>query len=111
MTGRCLAVAALVLALVATLGCAGFRGAQLYQSGTAALERGDTERAIHDLERAVRLVPQASEVHNHLGLAYAQAGRDREALGAFEQAVELDCDNAAAEHNRALWSEKTGDGR
>jgi Flp pilus assembly protein TadD len=96
----------LAVALSATLGCAGFRGARLYQTGSGALERGETARAIGDLERAARLVPQASEVHNHLGLAYAQGGRDREALGAFERAVELDCDNAAAAHNLQLWTTK-----
>jgi len=98
---------ALALALPLALGCAGFRGVRLYESGSASLDRGETARAIDDLEEAARLVPQASEVHNHLGLAYAQAGRDREALGAFERAVALDCDNAAAAHNLELWSEKT----
>jgi Flp pilus assembly protein TadD len=99
---------AVVLSLAlgsASLGCANLRGARLYQTGSAALERGETERAIGDLEHAARLVPHASEVHNHLGLAYAQAGRDSEALGAFERAVALDCDNSAAAHNLELWSE------
>jgi Flp pilus assembly protein TadD len=107
MSVRSIALVALAAVLAATLGCAGYRGARLYQSGSVALDRGDTARAIGDLERAARLVPHASEVHNHLGLAYAQAGRDREALGAFERAVALDCDNAAAAHNLELWSEKT----
>lgn len=106
MLARSLVILAAV-ALSVALGCAGFRGARLYQSGSVALERGETARAIGDLEQAARLVPQASEVHNHLGLAYAQAGRDREALGAFERAVALDCDNAAAAHNLELWSEKS----
>jgi len=95
----------LAVVLSMALGCVGYRGARLYQTGSAALDRGETERAIGDLERAARLVPHASEVHNHLGLAYAQAGRDREALGAFERAVALDCDNGAAAHNLELWSE------
>jgi cytochrome c-type biogenesis protein CcmH/NrfG len=41
-------------------------------------------------------VPERSEVFNHLGLAYAAAGRRDDALLAFERAVELDCDNPAA---------------
>jgi len=45
------------------------------------------------------LWPEASEVHNHLGLAYVRAGRDDHAEAAFRRAVELDCDNEAAEHN------------
>ncbi|MGI9431394.1 MAG: tetratricopeptide repeat protein [Myxococcota bacterium] len=101
-----LAVVLLLALGSGSFGCANFRGARLYQTGSAALERGETERAIGDLERAARLVPHASEVHNHLGLAYAQAGRDGEALGAFERAVALDCDNTAAAHNLELWSEE-----
>ena len=49
------------------------RRARLYRSGTAALDRGEPERAIADLEQAAALAPQASEVQNHLGLAYAAA--------------------------------------
>jgi Flp pilus assembly protein TadD len=97
-------------ALVTGAGCAGFQGARLYRSGSDALDHGETARAIDDLERAAKLVPHASEVHNHLGLAYAQAGRDSEALGAFERAVELDCDNASAAHNLELWTQKRSEG-
>jgi len=103
MTTHSLVAAALALALVLVLapGCASLAGVRLYQSGSQALERGDAEQAIVDLERAAELVPQASEVRNHLGLAYASAGRQREAAAAFRRAVELDCDNAAARRNLA----------
>ncbi len=107
MLRRWIAALGLAASLAVASGCAGFQGARLYRSGSDALERGETARAIGDLERAARLVPHASEVHNHLGLAYAQAGRDGEALGAFERAVELDCDNTAAAHNLELWTRKT----
>jgi Flp pilus assembly protein TadD len=85
--------------LLGLAGCASFEGARLYESGSRALDRGESERAIADLERAAELVPQASEVQNHLGLAYAAAGREDAALRAFHRAVELDCDNAAAQQN------------
>lgn len=89
-----------VLALaVAAAGCASFRGARLYESGTHALEGGDDARAIQQLERAAALVPHASEIQNHLGLAYLGAGRRDEALAAFRHAVALDCDNQAARQN------------
>jgi Flp pilus assembly protein TadD len=90
----------LVLALLVA-GCASLEGAKLYARGTDALERGDVAAAITDLERAAALVPEASAVQNHLGLAYARADREREAVSAFERALELDCDNAAARHNLA----------
>lgn len=88
------------LALLAVLsGCASLEGARLYNRGTEALDRGEPARAAADLERAAELVPQASEVQNHLGLAYAALGRDADAERAFRRAVELDCDNAAAREN------------
>lgn len=92
---------ALALALAVSLlaGCATYRGARLYESGTRALGRGDSARAIEDLEQASRLVPQGSEIQNHLGLAYLEAGREADALRAFRRAVELDCSNGAAQHN------------
>ena len=83
----------------ALAGCASYQGARLYQSGTAALERGESARAVAALERAAELVPHASEVQNHLGLAYALAGRHEEARSAFRRALELDCDNRAAREN------------
>jgi Flp pilus assembly protein TadD len=95
---RVVAVPALVLWL-GVAGCASFEGARLYRSGTSALDRGEPERAVADLERAAALVPQASEVQNHLGLAYAAVGRPQDAERAFRRAVELDCRNAAAREN------------
>lgn len=90
------AVVAFVLLLSS---CATFEGYRHFRLGTAALDRGELTRAVVELELAARLVPQRSEVQNHLGLAYAAAGRPLDALAAFERAVALDCDNAAAQQN------------
>jgi cytochrome c-type biogenesis protein CcmH/NrfG len=88
--------------LASTLaGCATFEGAKLYERGTQALDRGDTATAIAELEHAAELVPQSSEIQNHLGLAHAAAGHDDAALLAFRHAVELDCSNEAAQQNLA----------
>jgi Flp pilus assembly protein TadD len=81
------------------VGCAALDGARLYASGTEALDRGDLEVAVSDLERAARLVPDDSEVHNHLGLDYSAAGREADAVREFRRAVELDCSNQAAHAN------------
>jgi Flp pilus assembly protein TadD len=94
------ALAAGVCALL--LGCSALEGARLYRAGTEALERGDSEAAVRALESAAERVPQASEVQNHLGLAYLASGRREDALRAFERALALDCDNDAARHNLAL---------
>jgi len=100
MATRIPALALLVLAVAG--GCAPWQGARLYRSGSQALDRGETALAIVELERAAQLVPEASEVQNHLGLAYQAAGRDEEARLAFERAVALDCDNRAAQENLAV---------
>ena len=98
----------IVVVALLGVGCSTWRGAELYESGTAALERGDSERAIADLERAAEYVPDASEVHNHLGLAYGAAGRQDEMVAAFRYALELDCDNLSARHNLEVALKDSG---
>ena len=97
----------LTMTAVGSLGCGsttaqGFQGARHYAVGSRALDEGDAPRAILELERAARLVPHASEIQNHLGLAYWAEGREDEARNSFEQAVELDCDNVEARQNLGL---------
>ncbi|MFP6639857.1 MAG: tetratricopeptide repeat protein [Myxococcota bacterium] len=82
-------------------GCASWQAAQLYQSGSAALNEGDSEAAIADLEQAAALRPRSSAIQNHLGIAYDSVGRTDRALSAFERAVEFDCENSAAAQNLA----------
>lgn len=96
---------ALALVGLCLFGCAsptfdGLRAARLYASGSDALENGEPVRAVTDLEEAARLVPHASEIQNHLGLAYWANGDLDRARSAFDRALELDCDNAAAQGNR-----------
>ena len=98
-------------AVVFALGCSSLRAARLYQSGTSALDRGDTTQAIAELERAAELLPEASEVQNHLGLAYQAAGRERDAEFAFRRAVALDCGNAAAVENLRVAEARARVGR
>jgi len=99
--------------VVAAGGCATWRGARLYHSGTAALERGDVPRALADLEAAAALVPERSEVYNNLGLAQLGADREDLALRAFERATQLDCRNEAARDNlrrlEARWVASPGE--
>jgi tetratricopeptide (TPR) repeat protein len=93
----------LLLAAIASLlvACATLDAARLFRSGTAALDRGDSSAAVHDLEAAARLLPDSSAVLNHLGLAYTAAQRETAAMRAFERAVAIDCDNQAAQENLA----------
>jgi len=98
LTAPLLVLGALLASLLA--GCATFEGARLYERGTRALDRG-AAAAIADLEHAAELVPQSSEIQNHLGLAHEAAGQDEAALEAFQRAVALDCSNEAAQQNLA----------
>jgi Flp pilus assembly protein TadD len=97
-------VVLLLLAGLASVGCATVEAARLYRSGTRALESGDTSRAVADLEGAAARIPHDAEVHNRLGVAYAAEGRREEAIREFRSAVALDCDHAVAARNlrRAL---------
>lgn len=105
-------VGILVLAGVA-MGCESsamraFRGARHYAAGTEALTRSDPVLAISELEQAASLVPHASEIQNHLGLAYWADGRPQEARSAFETAVKLDCENVAAQNNLERLQQSDG---
>jgi Tfp pilus assembly protein PilF len=94
-----LRVAAGLALLLACAGCSTFSGARLYSSGSRALDQGDAMTAIADLEQAARLLPDSSEVQNHLGIAYEAVGLEDAALGAWRRAVALDCGNEAALRN------------
>lgn len=94
-------LAAIALAVVGQLGCASLEGYRHFDAGSAALDRGDAATAVRELEQAALLVPERSEVHNHLGIAYSAAGRPQDARLAFERAVALDCDNREAAANLA----------
>lgn len=84
-----------------------WRGAGHFSAGTDALVAGQGARAVAELEQAAELVPGASEIRNHLGLAYLAEGREREARAAFASAIELDCGNWAARQNLEVLQEQT----
>lgn len=102
--------------MLLTIGCQSapfnaMRGARYYVSGTESLQVGDSTNALQDLLRAAELVPLASEIQNHLGLAYWAEGDQEQARIAFDRAIELDCGNAAALRNRFVLEEGgTSDG-
>ena len=92
--------AAIAVALACGVaGCANVEAMRFYHSGTDALDRGEPQRAVADLEQAAALAPEVSAIQNHLGIAYEETGRSNDALHAYERAVALDCGNRAAETN------------
>jgi tetratricopeptide (TPR) repeat protein len=73
--------------------------------GQVLAEMGEYQRAVGDLQRAVKLgeqkgLPLAYPL-NGLGLALAGLGNYREALHVFEQSIEKEPDNAWVYYNRA----------
>jgi len=115
-----LGVVATTFAVVAAVGLVGtssgcettpvraLRGARHYAAGNDALDRGDSVRAIEELEQAAVLVPHASEIQNHLGLAYWSGGELKAARQSFERALELNCENQAAAANLEILRTSSG---
>jgi Flp pilus assembly protein TadD len=85
------------------------RGARHYEAGNDALARNDSARAVEELEQAAALVPHASEIQNHLGLAYWSNGKLDAARSSFERALELNCENQAAEVNLETLMNSNGE--
>lgn len=62
----------------------------LYDDGTAAIERGEFDRASDRFREAIQLRPGYAEAHNNLGIALASQGRIKEAIVEWEAALRLD---------------------
>lgn len=61
-----------------------------YEAGMKALDTGQTEAAITELKRAIKLSPHFLRALNDLGVLYLQLNRLPEATGLFAQAVKRD---------------------
>jgi tetratricopeptide (TPR) repeat protein len=59
--------------------------------------RGELQDAAKILERAASSGPADAGIQYHLGIVYSEQGRDRDALAAFEKALEIDNKFAGAE--------------
>lgn len=90
----------IILALSLLSACGFFEADALYKSGSQALERGQYQECIEQLEKAKALLPNASSViRNNLGVCYARAGRNKEAWFEYRQAVINNHQNNAALKN------------
>lgn len=77
-------------------------------AGLLALQGGDANEAIAQLERAIAADPNDYQAHQYLGAAYGQAGRQMEAVTTLTQAVTLQPSNAQARYNLAIAYEGAG---
>jgi Flp pilus assembly protein TadD len=83
-------------------GCAAFDAVSLNISGDKCFERGDTEAAIREFQRALALDPANVNVRNSLGVCYAVLGDYEEARQQFAAAVSLDGREYMAIYNMGL---------
>jgi tetratricopeptide (TPR) repeat protein len=66
------------------------RARKLFEKGIREYGRGHYAGALPLLQRAVDIDPRSAVLQNNLGVAYLALGRDKEAEGAFQQAVRAD---------------------
>ena len=81
----------------------------LHLSGLVALARGQTDRAIRLIGKALDASPGFAQGHSNLGNALRQAGRLDEAAGAHRRSIALRPDFAAAHANLGLVLGELGD--
>ena len=96
MKARVVSIASTAALLAA---CATVTSSLHYTRGTDALEQGDFETAIIELEEAVHLDPSLSRNHGNLAYAYLETGRIQDAWVRGRNAVILDPANEYARRN------------
>ncbi len=77
-------------------------------AGLLALQSGDANGAIAQLEKAIAADPNDYQAHQYLGAAYGQTGRQMDAVTTLTQAVTLQPSNAQARYNLAIAYEGAG---
>ena len=75
----------------------------------AYIDQGDHARALADLDRAVRLDPNAAGPHLNLGVVHYRQGDRARALADFDEAIRLSPNYAKAYANRGYTHEVLGD--
>ena len=73
-----------------------------------ALIRGDFEQASIAYENMAKKWPKVAFVHSRRGRALMALGRQREAIGQFERALEIDPGDPEAMYNRGVIAQKLG---
>ena len=61
----------------------------LHLMGVLLSQRGDCERAIRMIRKAIQIVPNSAILYNNLANAFAHAGRLNEALDTYQKALNL----------------------
>src|SRR5436190_8769543 len=77
--------------------------------GQHFLNGGDFDRAIGDLDEAIRLDPTVANSYNNRGLCHAQKGNYDRAIGDFDEAIRLDSRHVLAYRCRGTAYGAKGD--
>jgi tetratricopeptide (TPR) repeat protein len=67
------------------------------------------DRAIADLDEAIRIDPNYARSFNNRGIVYTKKGQYARAIADFDRAVKLNTNYAVAFYNRGLAKQKKGD--
>jgi tetratricopeptide (TPR) repeat protein len=80
-----------------------------FYRGVAYLFKGDSDRALADLNQAITLKPTVAEAYANRLLIHLAKGDDRQALADASQAIQLKPNLALAYNNRGIIYLQTGD--
>jgi len=67
--------------------------------GYALLNRGQIDEAVSELKLAIKLMPDNSESHYNLGVAFGKKGRVAEAISQYQEAIRLNPSYLLAHNN------------
>src|SRR5262249_52507063 len=70
--------------------------------GVAYRYKGENDRALQDLNEAIRLKPDAPDHYNNRGIIYRMRGEYNRAISDYDEAIWLKNDYPAAFYNRAI---------
>ena len=80
----------------------------LVSRGAAYLRLNDPQRAIKDLDRAIKVDPKYARTYHLMGLAHEGIGDTEAALAHFTRAIEVDPAYGAAYYSRATLFTRLG---
>ena len=73
--------------------------AAYYNRGSAYATKGELDRAIANLSKAIALNPKYADAYNNRGRAYEKMGDKEQAIADYRKALEIDPSNQLAKNN------------
>ncbi|MCX6611836.1 MAG: tetratricopeptide repeat protein [Acidobacteria bacterium] len=73
-----------------------------YVAAHEASRKGERNKAISHLQKAIEIDPDYFEAHNNLGVQWMREGKAAEAINAFERAIAIDAGDSLAETNLSV---------